>query len=534
VYLNGRLLGSEQVSVTATAEGWTIRGSGRLGQPADLTVSHFEARYDREWRPVGFEIRGTLKGQPNETRTTFAGGRATSDIIQAGEPSRKVDAVSADPLLLTEGTFFSAFEALALRLRTVAVPADLRAYVVPRGEMPIRVTGAGAERIHTTDRVIAAKRYDLAVPGPGGPVQAELWVDESSRLLRFRVPAQGIEVAREDVATVTARVEKLGRPNDEQIQVPANGFNLAGTLSKPASAPVSLAPREARSFALPAVILVAGTGTSDRDGTVAGIPMFAQLANSLADAGFAVVRYDKRGVGQSGGRDESATVDDYAEDARAVVKFLRQRRDIDPRRTALVGHGEGGFGAMVAAAGAKGDVGALVLLAVPGATGADYVIEQQQRLLDRMGLPDSEKQTRIELQERIHHAVITGLGWDSIPQGYRNQADTAWFRSLLMFDPVKVMARVPQPVLVIEGERDRQVAARHGEQLIDAARARKKSPACDLVIIAGVNHLLVPATTGETDEYATLADGKVSPRALDALARWLKDNLHVDAAGAGR
>ncbi len=534
VYMNGRQLGAEQASVTATPEGWVIRGSGRLGQPVNRNTNRFEARYDREWRPIDFEIRVTVRGQLNVTRTTFAGGSATSEITEAGEPSRKVDQVSADPVVLPTGAFFSAFEALALRLRTAAVPGDLRAYIVARGEIPIRVTGSGLERIHTLDRTIAAKRYDLVMDEPGGAVQAELWVDEQSRLLRFRVPAQAIEVAREEVATVTARVEKMGRPNDEQIQMPASGFNLAGTLSKPASAPVSLSPREAKAFALPAVVLVPGGGAVDRDQTIAGVSLFAQLANSLADAGFAVVRYDKRGIGQSGGRDESATIVDYADDARAAVKFLRKRRDIDPRRIALVGHGEGGFPAMLAAADAKDEVVALALLATPGTTGADLVMEQQLRLLDRLGLPDAEKQARIELQERIHHAAISGQGWESIPPGYRNQADTAWFKSLLEFNPSKVMARVRQPVLVLQGELDRQVAARHGQLLLDAAKARKKAPPADLVTIEGVNHLLVPAITGETDEYAALPDTAVSPKASGGLVLWLKGMLNVGTAGAGR
>ena len=62
-----------------------------------------------------------------------------------------------------------------------------------------------------------------------------------------------------------------------------------------------------------------------------------------------MVRYDKRGVGQSGGRSEFATLGDYAEDVVAVVKFLEKRKDIDPKRIALVGHSEGAAVALLAA-----------------------------------------------------------------------------------------------------------------------------------------------------------------------------------------
>src|SRR6185295_1319994 len=68
---------------------------------------------------------------------------------------------------------------------------------------------------------------------------------------------------------------------------------------------------------LPAVLLVGAIGPADRDGVTFGIPILGQLAGALADAGFIVVRYDKRGLGQSGGRAESASLTDYAEDVRA-------------------------------------------------------------------------------------------------------------------------------------------------------------------------------------------------------------------------
>ena len=76
-------------------------------------------------------------------------------------------------------------------------------------------------------------------------------------------------------------------------------------------------------------MLVGGSGPLDRDETVAGIPIFGQLAGALADAGFTVLRYDKRGIGQSGGRVEAAGLTDYAEDLRAAVKFMAARKDVD-------------------------------------------------------------------------------------------------------------------------------------------------------------------------------------------------------------
>jgi hypothetical protein len=535
VFMQGRLLGTEQATVTSSPDGWTIRGTGRLAAPVDLSTTRFEAKYDREWRPTSLEIDGSLRGQPLVIRALIADGKAISDITQGGQQNRKVDPVSTDALMLPN-MFFCSYEALALRLRTIKVPGSLKAYILGQAEIPLRVTAVGAERIQTAGRAVTATRFDVTLENPGVSVQSEVWVDENGRLLRFRVPAQGLEVAREDIAAVSSRVEQMARDNDEQVRIPSAGFTLAATISKPADAPKPPKPGKAPAYTLPGVILVAGSGPVDRDETVAGIPVFAQLANALSDAGFIVVRYDKRGVGQSGGRDESATIPDYADDVRAVVEFVRNRKDVDGDRLAVIGHSEGGLVAMRAAAsvGTK-KIGAIALLATPGTLGGYLVLEQQQYLLDRLKLPEEEKQSRIALQQKIQAAVVSGRGWEDIPEAFRKQADTPWFRSFLAFNPTKVMADVEQPVLILQGERDRQVPSpRHGELLLAAAKARKKHTDATLLTIPGVNHLFVPADTGDVDEYAVLPDKKVSPKVTDALVPWLKEKLRVVPPGAGR
>jgi pimeloyl-ACP methyl ester carboxylesterase len=262
---------------------------------------------------------------------------------------------------------------------------------------------------------------------------------------------------------------------------------------------------------------------------VVGIPIFAQIANRLADAGFIVVRYDKRGIGQSGGRDEAATLQDYADDATAVVEYLRNRKDVDPDRVALIGHSEGGCVGALASSKAGKRVAALVLIATPGTTGAELILEQQRHQLERMALPEAEQRSRIELQQAIQKAVVTGQGWENIPPAYRRQAESAWFRSFLIFDPARVVPKLSQPILVIQGGRDRQVTERHGELLRAMAASRKNDPGSYLVTVADVNHLLVPAQTGEVDEYATLEDRNLSPKVLDSLVSWLKGKLDVAA-----
>jgi uncharacterized protein len=533
VFVQGQPIGSEQVAVTATSAGWVIRSSGRLGNPINLATNRFEMRYDASWHPLSMDIEGSLRGQPMLLHTVVTAGAAASEINQAGQVAQKSDKIAPDALFLPN-MLFGAYEALAVRVKGMTLPADLRAYIAPQAEIPLKVNASSDERIRTVERTIAAKRYTLTFVNPEGPVDAELWVDEESHILRFRVPAQGLEVARDDVAAVSSRVERLGRPNDETVHVPGNGFSLVGTLSKPAGALTGQGSKGAKApdVRLPTVILIPGSGPVDRDETIAGIAIFAQVATRLADAGFAVVRYDKRGVGQSGGREESSTIRDFADDVRAVVEFLRRRKDVDPDRIALVGHSEGGLVGLLAASEAGKRVAALVLLATPGTPGGTLILEQQEHLLGRMTLPPGEVSNRMDLQRRIQTAVLTGDGWENIPPAYRHQADTPWFKSFLSFDPAQSVRRVSQPLLVVQGSLDRQVAPVHATRLADLARARKNNPGVDVVLVDGVNHLFVQATTGETDEYPMLKDQTVSPRAVDPAIAWLKDKLHVGSASS--
>jgi fermentation-respiration switch protein FrsA (DUF1100 family) len=176
---------------------------------------------------------------------------------------------------------------------------------------------------------------------------------------------------------------------------------------------------------------------------------------------------------------------------------------------------------MLAAAREK-KIKALVLIAAPGTTGAELILEQQQRELELLDLPDAEREAKVALQKKIQAAVVSGDGWDEIPPELQRQANTPWFRSLLSFDPAQVMRRIEQPILILQPELDRQVPAHHAERLGALAEARDDSPPIKVVRIPGVNHLLVPATTGEVREYQELSGQSVSPQVPAAIVEWLK------------
>jgi pimeloyl-ACP methyl ester carboxylesterase len=444
--------------------------------------------------------------------TSFGVTTATNEITQNGVTNSKTDQISARSIVLPN-MFYASYEALAARLAAITVPADLPVYVAPQTEIRAAIKAVTPQEIRVAGGgVIQSRIFDVTFQNPNGPLETKVTIDDRGRFLRLDVPAQQLAVYRSDIATVSTRFDTFRNPTDGDVTIPSSGFNIAGTLTMP--------PGEGK-LKHPSIVLVAGSGPYGRDELVAGTPIFAQLAGALAQQGFAVLRYDKRGIGQSGGRSERATLQDYADDLNAAIKWMSKRRDFDSRRIAVVGHSEGGAVAMLAAAREK-KIASVVLVAAPGSTGAALVLEQQKHLLEVAKAPEEERKAKIQLQEKIQQAVMTDTGWEGIPPELRAQAESTLFRSMLLFDPAKVMPKVKQPILIVQGDLDKQVFPHHADTLGELARARKKAGPVELVHLSGVNHLLVPATTGEVSEYASLPEKTISPVVPKTIGEWLK------------
>jgi uncharacterized protein len=516
IFVRGVDVGREQVRLSRSGSQWIVSSTGRMGP---LTVNRFEVKYTADWQPIELNVEMTQNAKDGDKKlqlaTSFAVTSAINEITQNGVTNSKTDQISARSIVLPNN-IYAAHEALVARLANAQVGTELPTYVAPSGEVKVSVTAINEETIQTPAGTVQTRKYDLTVHNVGATFPMVVVADDKSRLARVEIPIAGLTVVRNDLASVSARTVTARNPTDSDVTIPGNGFSIAGTLTK---------PQAVGRMRLPTVVLVGGSGPIDRDSSVAGIPIMSQLAGALADQGFLVLRFDKRGVGQTGGRTEVATHRDYADDLIGMIRWLARRDDVDSRRIAVAGHSEGGAVAMLAAAREK-KIGSLILLDASGTTGADLILEQQQRELDRLKLPEAEKAQKIALQKQIQAAVVSGTGWESIPEEMRKLADTPIFRSQLLFNPAEIMPQIKQPVLIIQGDLDTQVPSHHADKLGDLARARKKGAGpVEVVHIPGVNHLLVPATTGEVAEYEHLKDRTITPKVATTIVDWLKKGL---------
>ena len=501
VYLQGTQIGREQVNVARGPSGWIITSSGRTEAPLDFTVVRFEAKYAPDWQPLELTLEARLRTAIVSVKTSFGLTTAINEVTQNSKTVSKEDQISAKTIVLPNNVF-GAYEAIAARLRDATAGTELPVYIVPQAEVKMRVRAVTDQAFAGPGGSLKARRYDVTFANPDRPVEAIIVVDERFRLVRFELPAPGLLVVREDTASVALRPETVRNPTDTDVTIGANGFNLAGTLTTP--------PGVAGRLRHPAVVLVGGANPSDRDQVLAGLPVFAQLARGLADTGHVVLRYDRRGAGQSGGRTESATLSDYADDVVSAVRWLAKRNDVDKKRIVVAGYGDGAAAALIAASRHK-EIDGVVTIGAAGTRGADLILEQQQRVLDALNLPPEERQSRIELQKKIQSAVVSGAGWEGVPAQMRRQAETPWFRSVLTFDPAQVMTRTKQPILILHGDADPNIPASEADRLLGLAKERKKAAPAEV--------LKVPAAT---NTLAAPGEKTINPSFVAAIAEWMK------------
>ena len=164
---------------------------------------------------------------------------------------------------------------------------------------------------------------------------------------------------------------------------------LSGTLTLP----VSKGPT-------PAVILIAGSGPSDRDASLLGHKLFLVLGDYLTRQGIAVLRFDKRGCGKSTGNYDKATTKDFANDVRAAVAYLKSHEKVNSAQIGLVGCSEGGIIAPMLGAESK-EVAFIVLMAAPGVNGEELLYEQGVLIKHSLGETEEAIEQNRKFQERL-------------------------------------------------------------------------------------------------------------------------------------
>ncbi len=493
--LRGDTIFDERDARTATELSGEFRDrlrNVRVAYAASLSASALVTHVDvRTFRSVG-----DTAGDP--ASFAIVGDTLVAKIGDAAPA--KVPGVSGSLAIVNPSVGF--IEQIVLRARVVGADSVSQMLFVIGGPKPIAGTvrrlGADSVRVQ-----YAGATMDLAVSRTG-------------RVLGGVIPAQGVRIVR-GPALGSLRVERpdysapANAPyvaEDVVVTTPA-GLHLAGTLT---------IPRTRASGKAPAIITITGSGPEDRDeqsGAIPGYRPFRELADTLGRRGIAVLRLDDRGVGGSDAGPANPTSADFANDVRTGIAYLRGRPEIDGSRIGIVGHSEGGIIAPMIAV-SDPALRAIVLMAGTASRGHTIVMEQNRYTIDSVA----------HLRGALRDSTLAkaGRSLDSLA------ALGGWMGFFLAYDPTTAARHVKTPVLIVQGETDRQVPPTEAKLLADAIRSGGNA-GVTVRMFPATNHLFLADSSGAFADatgalrYRKLPSLHVRPEVLGAIADWLNDRL---------
>lgn len=300
-----------------------------------------------------------------------------------------------------------------------------------------------------------------------------------------------------------------------------DGITLGGTLTLPA-----------KSKPKAVLVLATGSGSQNRDEEIMGHRPFKVIAEYLSENGYAVLRMDDRGVGESHGDPASATIDDYVTDVScAIAKLDSCFSGSVPK--GVLGHSEGGTVAIKIANRNPG-CSFIITLGAPAWEGDSIIMSQARAMaVGMMGRWDGEKDQRYFLdlvksdmpgnllQSVLYTAVADKVGeaakMPQVQEQIRRQVGvmcSPGYRAMIKYNPADDIRNVSVPWLALNGDKDCQVLP------ANLATIAGLNPSAKTVLLSGHNHLFQKCSTGMIQEYAVISHD-ISDETLSEILRFL-------------
>ncbi len=319
----------------------------------------------------------------------------------------------------------------------------------------------------------------------------------------------------------------------EEISIPnakAPGVVLAGTLTM---------PRDKKANKI--VVLVTGSGPENRDEEMFDHRPFLVLADWLTRQGIAVIRCDDRGVGKSTGDFITTTTYDFADDALAIINYIKQRPDLKDMKIGLAGHSEGGVMVSIAANKSK-QVDFVVLMASPGVSLRQILREGSEFTTGESGAALTDKiyayiiqhpeLTAADIDKGIEATVyketsktvdgkVNGMNAKALTDLYKGQGYSGvWFRKYVALEPTIFISKLQCSVLAINGTLDMVVRCDENLKAIQGALQAGGNKHFEIVPLPNLNHLFQTTKPGPVVTYDKIGE-TFSPIALTKISDWI-------------
>lgn len=294
----------------------------------------------------------------------------------------------------------------------------------------------------------------------------------------------------------------------EPLSVPSPVGPLRGALTLPAG-----------KGPFPAVVLVWGSGNNDMDETIGPNKPFRDIADGLAKAGIASLRFDKRTFDypQKTAAKTDFTVDDEeTDDALTAAQLIAKHPGIESRSVFVLGHSEG---AMLAPriAGRDPHLAGIIMLAAPARPLLDVLAEQIQGKGQRTGASEATI-AKQEKAIRDEQALLAKTNPKDAPKGRFMFAPQSWWSSTHDYDQVAVAKSLSLPMLILQGGNDIQVSPARDFDAWKKALAGKSDVTFHLY--PALSHLFMPGPTKSAADYEK--PYHVDSQVIRDIAEWIK------------
>ncbi len=302
---------------------------------------------------------------------------------------------------------------------------------------------------------------------------------------------------------------------ETDVNFPSGGLSLAGTYATPDG-----------SGPFPGALLLSGSGPLDRDGNHKRIRLNIgrDLAAVLADAGWASLRFDKRGVGASEGDYLSAGFYDELVDAEAAADWLLDRAEV--ASVVVIGHSAGALHSVELVRRRPAYAGA-VLLAYSAKTGEETLRWQARQIGDHL-VPGPVRGlmrlfgTSVLQQQDKSIAKLKATTADTV-RIQLVKVNAKWMREFIAYDPRPALSEADAPMLAITGSKDVQVDP------ADLAVVAQTAPHAQVVEVEDVDHILrlEPGPISNPRHYGKQVQRPIDPRVIEAMLGWLADRRRL-------
>jgi uncharacterized protein len=249
----------------------------------------------------------------------------------------------------------------------------------------------------------------------------------------------------------------------------------------------------------PIVLIIPGSGPTDRDGNSRALPgknnSLKMLANALAESGIASVRYDKRGAGRNSGAitpEKDTRFELFISDATQWINTLK--KDHRFTKVGVIGHSEGSLVGMIAAK--QGGADSYVSLEGAGRPINDILRNQL------VGLPSElDQQVDLILSDLKAGKTINQID-DKLASIFRPSVQP-FLISWMKYDPAEEISKLNIPVLIVNGTHDIQVSVK------DAQKMKEAKNDASLLIIENMNHVLKEAPADAMENMKAYSDSSL-------------------------